>query len=414
MGILDKLRPQSKTTHPDPNIRIEAVHETDAGDLASLSGFAKDDADARVRRAAVARITDAAVLADIARNESEASVRDHAVGAVGGAGLEARRRPSHRRPCLRWPRWAASASWPRWPRRRALKRCAGRPIAAVRDQKSLGSIARHAAEGSARLLAVERLTDAAEIEGVALRGEHADAAVAAVDRLESPSIETLTGISQKARAKAAQKKARTLLKAAEPAAEAPVEAGPAFKEADQQTARDLVTQMTALSAVGDFTQLREAYAAGRVAWVELLADADIQDNIQANFENASEVVRQRLAADEAARADAERQRRALEQEQADRIAVCAAGRKPLRRRHRRSHLPKPAPRGKACRPCRAAWAAELDRRFSEACRAAEKREERRLLAKQSAERLPTLVPEIEALSANPRVCGNSQPVVRAA
>ena len=66
MGILDKLRPQSKSTHPDPNIRIEAVHETDTGDLAALGGFAKDDADARVRRAAVARITDAAVLAEVA------------------------------------------------------------------------------------------------------------------------------------------------------------------------------------------------------------------------------------------------------------------------------------------------------------------------------------------------------------
>ncbi len=48
-----------------------------------------------------------------------------------------------------------------------------------------------------------------------------------------------------------------------------------------------------------------------------------------------------------------------------------------------------------------AWAVELDRRFAEACRAAEKRFERRQLAKQSAERLPTLVPEIEALAENP-------------
>ena len=48
-----------------------------------------------------------------------------------------------------------------------------------------------------------------------------------------------------------------------------------------------------------------------------------------------------------------------------------------------------------------AWAAELDRRFAEACRAAEKRLERKQLAKQSAERLPTLVPEIEALADNP-------------
>ena len=80
MGILDKLRPQSKSTHPDPNIRIEAIHELDPEDLESLNAFAKDDSDARVRRVAVARIGDASVLADIVRNESEGSVRDHALG----------------------------------------------------------------------------------------------------------------------------------------------------------------------------------------------------------------------------------------------------------------------------------------------------------------------------------------------
>ena len=158
--------------------------------------------------------------------------------------------------------------------------------------------------------------------------------------------------------------------------------------------------MTGLSAVSDFASLREAYAAGRVAWVELLADADIQSNIEADFESASTVVRDRLAADEAARADAERQRRALEQEQADRIAACAhveglAGDDITDRiaqaRASWEGMPAMPP----------TWAAELDRRFGEACRAAEKRFERRQLAKQSAERLPTLVPEIETLAENP-------------
>lgn len=399
MGILDKLRPQSKSTHPDPNIRIEAVHQIDAGDLAALSSFAKDDADARVRRVAVSRIADTAVLADIARNESDAGVRDHAVGQL----VE---QASKHDAAVAAPAVAALASLGRERELATVAKAAGpeavrrAAIAALRDEKSLGSVARHAAEGSARLLAVERLTDPTEIEGVALRGEHADAAVAAVDRLVNPSSETLTNLSQKARAKAAQKKARTLLKATEPAPVAAAEAGPTFKEGDQQTARDLVAQMSALAAVSDFTLLREAYAAGRVAWVELLADADIQDNIQADFESASEVVRQRLAADEAARAEAERQRRALEQEQADRIAVCAtveglAGEDIVDR------LAETRATWEAMPAMPEAWAAELDRRFAEACRAAEKRHERRLLARQSAERLPTLVPEIETLSANP-------------
>jgi hypothetical protein len=397
MGILDKLRPQSKSTHPDPNIRIEAIHELDPSDLESLSAFAKDDADVRVRRVAVSRIGDAGVLAGIVRNESEGSVRDHALGQL----VE---QANKHDAALAMTAVAALASLGRERELATVAKAAGpeevrrAAIAAIREERALGSVARHGAEASARLLAVERLTDPVEIETVALRGEHADAAVAAVDKLASPSADTLTAIAEKARTKAAQKKARTLLKASAPAPVAE-EAGPAFKDADQQKARDLVAQMTGLAGVADFTQLREAYAAARVAWVELLADADIQPAIAADFETASTAVRERLAADEAARADAERRRRALEQEQADRAAVCArieglAGEDlPDRLAEARAEW-----EGMPAMP--EAWAAELDRRFADACRAAEKRHERRQLAKQSAERLPALIPEIEALAAN--------------
>jgi hypothetical protein len=398
MGILDKLRPQSKSTHPDPNIRIEAVHELDAEDLAAISGFAKDDADPRVRRAAVSRIADPAVLAEIARNESEGSVRDHAVGQLTEqAGKHDEGSASRAVAALaslgreRELAAIAKGSGPESVRREA--------IAAVRDQKALGSIARHAAEAGTRLLAIERLTDPAEMESVALRGEHADAAVAAVDRLVNPSPDSLTSISQKARTKAAQKKARALLKASEPAPEVAA-AGPAYSDADQQKARELVSRMTGLSEVSDFAQLREAYAAARVAWVELLADADIEPTIEADFEKASDVVRQRLAADEAARVDAERQRRALEQEQADRIAACTHV-EGLSGEELADRLAQARASWEGMPPMPPAWAAELDRRFAEACRAAEKRHERVLLAQQSAERLPALVPEVEALAASP-------------
>ncbi|HWI19496.1 MAG TPA: hypothetical protein VNT81_17200, partial [Vicinamibacterales bacterium] len=181
MGILDKLRPQAKSTHPDPNIRIEAIHELDPTDIESLSAFAKDDTDARVRRVAVARISDASVLADIVRNESEGSVRDHALGqlvdqaskhdaAVSMAAVSALASLGRERELGQ----VAKSAGPDETRRAA--------IAAVREQKVLGSIARHAVEAGARLVALERLTDAVEIEGVALRGEHADAAVAAIDK----------------------------------------------------------------------------------------------------------------------------------------------------------------------------------------------------------------------------------------
>jgi hypothetical protein len=283
----------------------------------------------------------------------------------------------------------AKSPGPEEPRRAA--------IAAIRDERTLGSIARHGAEASARLLAMERLGDRAELESVASRGEHADAAVAAIDKLGEIAAETLTAIADKARTKAAQKKARTLLRSAAPVAAE--ESGPAFKDVDQQKARDLVARMHELSTVSDFNQLREAYAATRVAWVELLADADIQQSIQDDFESVSTVVRDRLAADEAARADAERQRRALEQEQADRAALCARV-EALTDDDIDDQLAQARAAWEGMAPMPESWAADLERRFSEACRAAQKRLERRQLARQSAERLPALVPEIEALAAN--------------
>ena len=397
MGILDKLRPQSKSTHADPNIRIEAIHELDPSDTDALTAFAKDDSDARVRRAAVARISDTAVLADIVRNETEASVRDHALGQLveqaSKHDADTAMRAVSALASLGKEKELVQVAKATGPD--AVRRAA---IAAIRDEKSLGSIARHAAEAGARLVALERLTDQAELEGVALRGEHADSALAAVDRLANPAVDTLTAIADKARTKAAQKKARSLMRASAPPA--PVESGPVYKDADQQKARDLISSMQSLAAVSDVTQLRETYASTRVQWVELLADADIQPDIEADFESASEIVRARLAADEAARAEAERQRRALEQEQAERAAVCvdvealSGDDIPERVAQARATWD-----GMAAMP--AAWAGELDRRFAEACRAAEKRHERRLLAKQSAERLPALVPEIEALADNP-------------
>jgi len=159
MGILDKLRPQSKSTHPDPNIRIEAIHELDPADIESLNAFAKDDTDARVRRVAVARIGDASVLADIVRNESEGSVRDHALGQL----IE---QASKHDATVAMTAVAALASLGRERELAQVAKAAGpddvrrAAIAAVRDEKALGSIARHAAEAGARLVAIERLSDA--------------------------------------------------------------------------------------------------------------------------------------------------------------------------------------------------------------------------------------------------------------
>ena len=76
MGLLEKLRPQPKWKHADPAVRLEGLHEIEDADQETLIALANEDQDARVRRAAAARVTDAAVLAVLVRNESDAGTRE--------------------------------------------------------------------------------------------------------------------------------------------------------------------------------------------------------------------------------------------------------------------------------------------------------------------------------------------------
>jgi hypothetical protein len=396
MGILDKLRPQSKATHADPAIRIEALHDLDPADQPAVAAFAKDDPDTRVRRAAIARVSEPGTLADIVRNESEASLRDLALSQLvdrAGKHDEAQAEPALQAlVTLGRDRELGQLAKSAGPE--ALRRAA---VSAVRDVRVLGSVARHAVDSGARMLAVSRLSDAAELEGVALRGEHADAAVAAVDALVSPPLEMLQAIGQKARTKAAQKRARALARPLE--APEPVEAAPAvtYQEADQDRAREILAEMTALGAEADLAVVRERYGAARVAWVDLLADADIEPLLESSFEAASAAVRERVAADDEARQQAERERQAREQEQAERAAACAAV-EALQGDEIPDQLAQARAAWEGMPPMPEAWAAELSHRFAEAGRAAEKRHERLVRAREQAERLPTILPEMEAMT----------------
>ncbi|MEW6319752.1 MAG: DUF349 domain-containing protein [Acidobacteriota bacterium] len=396
MGILDKLRPQAKWKHPDPATRLEGIQELEDTDQDVLATLAREDADARVRRAAAARLADAALLAALVRNETDEEVRAAAVERLAALAGGADEGIAH-------AAIAALAALGRERELAAVARAAGhdarRRAAAERvaDPKALGGIARHAAEPGARLLAVERLADAAELQDVVLRGEFADAAVAALDRLPALAAADLAAIGQKARTKAAQKRARALLRAQEAAAPAAA-AEPEYREADQQRAAELVGQMEALGTAGDIQAVREAYAAARVAWVELLADAEVRSETVTRFEQLSEAVRQRLAADEAARAETARQAEALAREQADRAAVCAEV-EALIGEDLADRLAAARATWEGMPPMPDTWAASLQSRFDEACRAAERRHERRVKARELAERAPALVAEVEVLAA---------------
>src|SRR3982751_1679241 len=88
MGILEKLRPQPRWKHADPAVRAAAVYELGPDEGDALRALAREDREARVRRAAVARIDDPAVLADVARTDPDEDVRTEAIRNLAGLGAE--------------------------------------------------------------------------------------------------------------------------------------------------------------------------------------------------------------------------------------------------------------------------------------------------------------------------------------
>ena len=290
------------------------------------------------------------VLADIVRNESEGSVRDHALGQL----VE---QASKHDAAVAMTAVAALASLGRERELATVAKAAGpdevrrAAIAAVRDEKALGSIARHAAEAG-RAPGGARAPDRRRRDRRRRAARRACRRGGGRDRSPGHSVERDADgdCGEGAHQGRAEKSAHAARRPpSRPAA--PAESGPAYKEADQQKARDLVAQMKALSSVADFAQLREAYAAARVAWVELLADADIQVGHRSGFRERIERgsrapgggrggPRRRRASAPRARAGTGRSRRRLR-------ARRGAG----RRRHYRRRGRRRARRGKACRRC---------------------------------------------------------------
>jgi hypothetical protein len=400
MGLLEKLRPQPKWKHTDPSVRLEGLHDIDDSDQEALKALATDDPDPRVRRAALARVADGAVLAAIVRNETDDATREHAVTRAAALAETGEERAALSAvaalAALGRHRELASAA-----RGSALETVRKAAVEHLTEPKALGSIARHAADPDTRLLAVARITDATELEAVAARGEHADAAVGALERLESPSDEVLSGLAQRARVKAVQKRARVILRAREQSA-APTPETPTidYRDADQQRARDLAGQMEAIAAAPDITAVRQTYAALRVAWVELLADAEVRPEHVTLFEQLSDRVRERLAADEAERAAAERRAQELAREQSERAAICAD----IENLHDEDVLNRLAiarATWEGMPPMAEAWAADLQQRFDAACRAAERRHERRVAARELLAKAPEVVAEIETIANHP-------------
>ena len=320
MALLDRFRAQPRQKHPDPAVRLAFVQEIPLTDHELLTEMAREDPDARVRRAAVAKLLDPRALAVIATSDGDESVRAEAAAMLRDVALEAFEGIGESESLaavdaigdLRTLAIVAKSA----PHESTAHRALTRTIE-YRDQHVLGSIARHAEHESVRRTSLEALDDHLEVLGVVLNSEFREPASSAVERFTDRA--ELEQIASRAKNKSAAKRARGILREADERAaqeEAAAAAATAEAEAAERAAR-----LAAQSSAAEHEQ-RAREAAERLAAAER-ARAEAEAAAARREAEEAEARARREAADDAARKDAER-RQARLAELADEAARAAS------------------------------------------------------------------------------------------
>jgi cell division inhibitor SulA len=210
--LIERFRSKPDWQHADPAVRADAVLRLPSSEREVLLALAREDADPRVRRAAVKKLPDVDVLSGIASSDADPGVRDEAESRLAHLALHERDEAAARAVVagMREVRHLAAVA-------------KGAPLAATReaavralaDAKLLASIVRESGDVPTRLLALGRIEDPATLLSLALKIEQKTVAVAAVERLTE--ADALKAVAAKAKAGAAQRRARARLETGEPA-----------------------------------------------------------------------------------------------------------------------------------------------------------------------------------------------------
>ena len=210
MALLDRFRTQPGHKNPDAAVRLAFVQEIPLDERDLLNEVAREDADPRVRRAAVAKLMDPAALAAVAKDDADEHVRAQAVSMLRDIALEAFEGLGESESLAA----VAAVDDPKTligiakhASREATARAA---LARVTDGHALGSIARHAEHESVRRAAFDGLHDHAELLSVALNSEFKDPTLAAVERITDRG--ELEQIAARAKNKSASKRARAIVR----------------------------------------------------------------------------------------------------------------------------------------------------------------------------------------------------------
>lgn len=211
MTLLDRFRKRPRWESEDPAVRAEGVREDLAADEQELiSRLAREDADPRVRRAAVKKLVPLALLGEIAggdadegvRREAEERLIERAAGADEAQALAAVALLSETRHVVQAARTSPLAT----------VRLAA--LALVNDERQVATLAKLAEDPAVRREALARTRSGELLAEIALKSDHKDVAVAAVDRLDDLAL--LTTVVARARHTGASRRARARLDALRP------------------------------------------------------------------------------------------------------------------------------------------------------------------------------------------------------
>jgi hypothetical protein len=403
MSFLDRFKPHPKWKHADPSVRAAAVAELVADDpeqQRALVELAGTDEDLRVRRAAAARVEGVADLVRLASTEQDEQLRreltDRLVAiatspadsdgeaALALSGLEDQRQLAS----------VAKESPHETVRTAALGR--------VHDVRTLSSVARHALDAQTALEAVGRVPDPAELLNIALKTDHKDAGLAALERMtagsSSEARSTLEMVAARAKNKSVSKRARTMIQSIEETEAAER----AALEQRRQRVASVLARVEALAAAPVVSDTRVQLADAESDWLELAGSGTFAVDTATNARFGSLVTEAHGAIDRYDQEQSERRaaeerrasRRAAKQELCERVDGLR-GEETL----------------EAIDSARGEWEglssqadgaesndADLDARFEDACRRASERHANRLAMAETRSRLEALSHDAERIT----------------
>jgi hypothetical protein len=210
-GLIDRLLNKPEWQNPDPVARAEAVLRLPSSERDVLLAIAREDDDARVRRAAAKKLADAEALVDLARDDDDEGVREEATTRLVHLVVHATEEDAARAAfaALGEPRHLSAVA-----RAAALPAIRKTAVEALNDPRALAAVVREAEDGATRLLALGRIEDAATLTSLALKSDQKAIAVAAVERLKDR--EAIQTVAETARLGAAARRARAMLEQDKP------------------------------------------------------------------------------------------------------------------------------------------------------------------------------------------------------